>query len=1050
MPIKFPKYNHLVNLIPGGCLQFLDFGIELESIARESRSFAEETLPEAQQQKYPHFLRCLVSQDDVLIDAREARGTAADGVQPRALYENYTITLPEALECFSHEWLPMPFLRMTGQMWPDGLSRVEKGPSNWARGMFLPLDDDPNIWHLCVAFDTKVEDKPNTPDGRYFALSRDDLNAASEFLLAWQVRDNSWFVNEQWVDEWLLQLYTAHERKLGRFEDDYGEKFYLKHIASYMTWLDAARRAMNNVHVKVSDANRSDAIDVDLILDIGNSRTTGILVETSSNKKTDLNDSYLLELRDLSNPNHISTDPFQTRVEFVDMSFGSDMLSRRSGRRTPAFAWPSAVRIGPEAARLATQAVCAEGTTGMSSPKRYLWDERPWQQTWRYNTSGNTEPMVNRGLFARQLNPQGTPLSCFDDPLFRRSPSLKKQQPEPVFESLFTRSSLMMFMLGEILTQTLITINSPATRARGRLPNLPRRLRRLIFTVPTAMPVAEKRIFRRWVLWAVKVIWEGLGWSEWYVPPQQQNRIRSGDYRTSPLVRCDWDEASCSQLVLLYNELTVKQHGDAHHLFRLMGKKRARYSDHPCVRIASIDIGGGTTDLSITTYELASGEGDTARIVPHTEFRDGFNIAGDEVAREVVLQHVIPAVSDALQARGVQEPRLLLAQLFGRDTIGMSQEQRNTRIRLVRQVALPVALGLLRVCEQDSDVHLDQTCTLGDFFEPAVGDAPANGRTGEEEAPAENGTFRPAILALRPQQSTLDAVTALVRDTVPGLDDFSIMDVPITVSPQKLQATIQRTLAPTLSALCELVHLYDTDMLLLTGRPSAWKVVASTVMAKLPVPPDRIIPMRRYHVGSWYPFPDTLGRIQDPKTTVVVGAILCALAEGHIEGFSFDSNALRLTSTARYIGELDINTQLRAPKVWFKVDVDAKSGVELNRTVAFNGQLGIGYRQLGAERWPATRYHLLTFASEDARARASGRLPYKVDVTLNVAEMLDDEDMPVSNGEREERSEGEFSITAITDNAGNFVSPRDLEIRLQTLPTDEGYWLDTGVVNAAN
>lgn len=111
------------------------------------------------------------------------------------------------------------------------------------------------------------------------------------------------------------------------------------------------------------------------------------------------------------------------------------------------------------------------------------------------------------------------------------------------------------------------------------------------------MPVAEKRIFRRWVLWAVKVIWEGLGWSEWYVPPQQQNRIRSGDYRTSPLVRCDWDEASCSQLVLLYNELTVKQHGDAHHLFRLMGKKRARYSDHPCVRIASIDIAGGTTDL---------------------------------------------------------------------------------------------------------------------------------------------------------------------------------------------------------------------------------------------------------------------------------------------------------------------------------------------------------------------------------------------------------------------------------------------------------------------
>ena len=49
------------------------------------------------------------------------------------------------------------------------------------------------------------------------------------------------------------------------------------------------------------------------------------------------------------------------------------------------------MRIGPEAARLATQAVCAEGTTGMSSPKRYLWDERPWQQSWRYNTGGKAE-----------------------------------------------------------------------------------------------------------------------------------------------------------------------------------------------------------------------------------------------------------------------------------------------------------------------------------------------------------------------------------------------------------------------------------------------------------------------------------------------------------------------------------------------------------------------------------------------------------------------------------------------------------------------------------
>lgn len=51
--------------------------------------------------------------------------------------------------------------------------------------------------------------------------------------------------------------------------------------------------------------------------------------------------------------------------------------------------------------------------------------------------------------------------------------------------------------------------------------------------------------------------------------------------------------------------------------------------------------------------------------------------------------------------------------------------------------------------------------------------------------------------------------------------------------------------------------------------------------------------------------------------------------------------------------------------------------------------------------------------------------------------------------DKERRSEGEFSIDAITDNQGRSVDRRDLEIRLQTLKLDEGYWLDTGIVTDA-
>ena len=205
--------------------------------------------------------------------------------------------------------------------------------------------------------------------------------------------------------------------------------------------------------------------------------------------------------------------------------------------------------------------------------------------------------------------------------------------------------------------------------------------------------------------------------------------------------------------------------------------------------------------------------------------------------------------------------------------------------------------------------------------------------------------------------------------------------------------------------------------------------------------------MRRYRAGAWYPFADALGRISDPKTTVVVGAILCALADGHLEGFSFDSASLRLTSTARYIGETDINGQLRRAKVWFTVDVDSNEGSEQSRRVAFSGPLSIGYRQLDAERWPTTRYHLLTFTDEAARSRAAGRLPYTVEVRLSVADVWDDAPRTVDGDEN--RSEGEFHIDAIEDNQGRNVDRRDLEIRLQTLKLDEGYWLDTGIVTDA-
>ena len=44
-----------------------------------------------------------------------------------------------------------------------------------------------------------------------------------------------------------------------------------------------------------------------------------------------------------------------------------------------------------------------------------------------------------------------------------------------------------------------------------------------------------------------------------------------------------------------------------------------------------------------------------------------------------------------------------------------------------------------------------------------------------------------------------------------------------------------------------------------------------------------------------------------------------------------------------------------------------------------------------------------------------------------------------------ERDEGEFVIEEVLDCTGEPVN-NAVEIRLQTLPRDEGFWLDTGVI----
>src|SRR5450432_344512 len=96
-----------------------------------------------------------------------------------------------------------------------------------------------------------------------------------------------------------------------------------------------------------------------------------------------------------------------------------------------------------------------------------------------------------------------------------------------------------------------------------------------------------------------------------------------------PAVIVELDEASATQLVYLYTMVKEIFGGSAAEFLGLSiprpGAPRAE------VRIASIDIGGGTTDLMVASYTL-----DRGALAPRQLHREGPKLAGDDLLREVI------------------------------------------------------------------------------------------------------------------------------------------------------------------------------------------------------------------------------------------------------------------------------------------------------------------------------------------------------------------------------------------------------------------------------
>lgn len=983
------KLADIVTLIPQSGIQFLDFRFNIEKLDKETRQYWEQALVPGQ-----------YDARGVLVNLKALeRDENGDWVDPATKLlppeeETYAIPRAKAFEAFFDQWIPLPYLRLDDA--DAGMDDVrQQGPTNWARIRISPLagpDEDGNTHAVVLAFDTALRESRMNP---FPSLSPEDSRRGSTFGLRTGRDKIAWFLNQDWLANWLRGTTLAFLRRnwKGRGEPPQGRA--CEHFARYLAFIEILEEADFLPSIKLVDIVSATVpyqpISVDLVLDIGNSRTCGVLVEHGPGAA--LNNSFPLRLRDLEHPERVYSQPFESRVEFAIANFGREADSRRSG--AVVFQWPCPVRVGPEAMRLAAAARGNQGATGLSSPKRYLWDSRPSTQVWRSNgidpTDGVTlEPPVT-GSFMRYVSQDGQVLRSQ-----RRANATSAQRAN------FSRSSLMTFLLTEVLMHAVSQINSIQSRYARSFPEVPRVLDRVMLTMPPAMPLAEQRIFRERAQAAIALTWDLLGWAD-------DGRARGGETAgirkpKEPTIIANLDEATATQLVFLYSEIAQRLKGDPNAFFELTGQRRERYGDTPSLRVASIDIGGGTTDLMICTYVSRHGQ----EIVPDQNFREGFRLAGDEILKNIIETMVLPHIERALEAAGATEARAVLQHLLGGERGDQSEAERHLQRQFVSQILEPVGLAIIHAYEAST--------------------------------PSSNEILRAGLHELL-KGRLIEAPIAFFQRQAEraGARDFAPLAIEITASNDETEKSIKQAIGETLGFLCEVAHAFDCDWLLVSGRPSRLRAVMDTLIARLPLPPHRIIGMHNYVAGGWYPFRDPGGRIKDPKTTAAVGAMLSTRAEGSIEGFLLRANRLRMKSTARYLGRMDLAGKLpRANVLLHDPDrVQSKDDAqEVSFTVELRAPISLGFRQLDLERWPVSRLYKLEYKAPDTVHKLN--LPLKVKVLRR--------ELDQDRADVEEMRE-DFFIDEVVDAEEDPVKPETVVLRLLTEASEAGYWRDTGVLS---
>ena len=453
--------------------------------------------------------------------------------------------------------------------------------------------------------------------------------------------------------------------------------------------------------------------------------------------------------------------------------------------------------IGKEFRRLHRDGVLVQ----QSSAKRFFWDSAPSHKEWSVVPNYGDENFGKPGRFEGL---SGLMLRFLELPGSHTSrPSIAPANPN------YPRRDTLTWTILAILETTHRSINSESwVKQAGVFQR--RRIRNVIGTYPSGWTKTEIAEYQAKWQQAVDIY--------------MTTHVQPGDKPVGLVMKLD--ESVASQIPILYSCMTrMATNKVGENWIAVNGVSGGKHA-HPVLRIMNIDIGGGTSDVSIVEY-TDKAPGMFVDLHATVLFKDSSTIAaGDVLLKKVVEQIVIGEL-----IKTAADPDVMRTEFRRYFTKTANVAEKAKRVSLMISVLIPMATLLLR-------------------------------QRGDEK-PLDCNPFHAGV-----QSEVWNEFKAQF-----GLELKH--NSPITVKAKEFDALVVEVFGVYLRSLAKHASAFDVHMLFVCGKPSEQPIIREMIERLIPVPIERIQFARGFKAGNWYPFSDDGdSAIRDAKTVTCVGAAL--------------------------------------------------------------------------------------------------------------------------------------------------------------------------------